>query len=354
MTSFEADIRAQGELLTELLTVNRQDELLSRAAALFSPGCPVVFTGMGSSLAAARPAVSRLVAAGLWATATEAGELLHYGLDTLVRGSLVVLVSQSGRSAETLAIGQRLRSTTGTRVIAVVNDLASPLADLGDLVVPMHAGPEVTVSTKTFMATFIAMNALADVLIGASGETINLALRANVASKLASLTSSPEMARVSAARFASVHALVVIGRGPAFAAADYGALILKEATAYPAEAMFAGSFRHGPIEIAGCATGVVVLAPSGPTQSLCVRLAGDTARLGSPTWLLTTTDHGTDARAGAEIADGLVISELPEAPEVLAPLLYCVPIQHLAVELAAIRKRQPGVVERSSKVTAFE
>jgi len=219
----------------------------------------------------------------------------------------------------------------------------------------MHAGTEVTVSTKTFIATFVALNALADVLVGTDGNTVNRALGADLVSKFGLLVSTPEMARASAVRFSRVQSLVVIGRGPAFAAADYGALILKEAAAFAAEAMFAGSFRHGPIEIVGPATGVVVLAPPGPTQSLSVRLATDTARLGSPTWLLTGgRGQGSGALAGHDTTDGLMTTDLPEVPEFLAPLVYCVPLQHLAVQLAVMRNRQPGVVERSSKVTDLE
>jgi glucosamine--fructose-6-phosphate aminotransferase (isomerizing) len=350
----EADILGQGELLREVLLVYRQPDLLRSAAALLSPGCPVVFTGMGSSLAAARPAAARVAAAGVWACATEAGELLHYGLDGLPRGSLVVLISQSGRSAETLAIGERLHALRRTRAVAIVNDLESPIAGLADLVLPMHVGPELTVSTKTYVSTFVVAHALADALVGTSGEIVNLALASDLPSKLGSLASLPEIADAGAARLSSVRTLVVIGRGPSFSAAEYGALILKEAAALAAEAMLGGSFRHGPIEIAGPDTGIVVLAPSGPTQSLCVRLATDTARLGSPTWLLTRPDPGAPGAARSETPGGLITSHLPDVPEVLAPLLYCVPLQHLAVQLAAAWNRQPGVVERSSKVTAFE
>ena len=118
--------------------------------------------------------------------------------------------------------------------------------------------------------------------------------------------------------------------------------------------MLGGSFRHGrAIEIAGPATGIIVLAPAGPTQSLCVRLAADTARAGSPTFLLTGAAAGERPGALPEAAD-LTTAHLPEVPELLAPLLYCVPMQHLAGQLAAGRNRQPGVVERSSKVTAVE
>ena len=161
MNGFEADIRAQGDLLGEVLVSYRDSGPLRNAAGLLSPGRPVVFTGMGSSLAAARPAAARVAAAGVWANAIEAGELLHYGLDGLPEGSLVVLISQSGRSAETLAVGQRLREAGGRPIIAIVNDLASPMAGLADLVLPMNAGYEATVSTKTYISTFVVAHALA-------------------------------------------------------------------------------------------------------------------------------------------------------------------------------------------------
>lgn len=354
MTGFEADIRAQGDLLRSLLTVDRQDDVLAAAAGLAAPGRPILLTGMGSSLAAARPAASRLAAAGMWATASEAGEVLHYGLDALPSGSLVVLVSQSGRSAETVALGQRLRAAGGRHLVAVVNDPASPLASLADIVVPVHAGSEVTISTKTFIATCVALDGLADALIGTGGGTAELALRTNLPAHLGQVAADPEIARPAASAFAGVQALVVVGRGPAFAAADYGALILKEACALPAEAMLAASFRHGSIEITGPTTGMIVIAPAGPTQSLCARLATDTARLGSPTWLLTAPDDAPGGGVHVEADGALIVSRLPEAPETLAPLLYAVPIQHLAVHLAQLRDREPGVVQRSAKITATE
>lgn len=354
MTGFEADIRAQGVLLHALFTVNRQDELMEAAAGLASPGRPIVFTGMGSSLAAARPAAIRLSTAGMWATVTEAGELLHYEAEGLLPGTLVVLVSQSGQSAETVRVGRRLRAVDGVRLVAVVNDPGSPLAELADVVLPVHAGAEVTVSTKTFIATLLAVHALADALLGASGQTIDTAIQLDLASRVGELASQPQIARPCASRFSGVHALLVIGRGPAYVAAEYGALILKEAAAIPAEAMFGASFRHGPIEVTGPTTGIVVLAPPGPTQSLCRRLATDTARLGSPTWLLTTHNSATDGGDDRLSPDGLLTSDLAVVPEVFAPLLYSVPLQHLAVQLAEMRDRQPGVVERSNKVTASE
>jgi glutamine---fructose-6-phosphate transaminase (isomerizing) len=350
----EADIRAQGDLLQAILTIDRQDELLLAAAALASPGCPVVFTGMGSSLAAARLAAQRIAASGRWTTVVEAGELFHYGLEGWPAGSLFVLVSQSGRSAEVVALAERLRSIGGIRLITVVNDLSSRLASLGDVVVPLRAGMETTVSTKTFLATLVVLQELADALTGDPGRTAGLILGAELPQLVRRLASGPEIADEAALGFSSVDALVVVGRGPAFAAADYAALILKETCALPAEAMPAGSFRHGPIEITGPAAGMIVLAPEGRTQTLSIRLAADTARLGSPTWLLTTSGDVPSSRGVGSDTRGLVVSELPSIPEMLAALLYAVPLQRLAVTLAELRGRQPGVLERSAKVTTME
>ncbi len=354
MTGFESDIRSQGQLLAALLTVDRQDALLARAAALADPGRPIVFTGMGSSLAAARSAAARVAAGGLWSTVGEAGELLHYGLEALPKGSLVVLVSQSGRSAETTALGERLLAAGGRRIIAIVNDPASPIARMADVVVPIRAGEEATVSTKTFVATLVLLHGLADALIGAGGDTVESALRDGLVERVGAVLADAAIAGPAASAFAGVQALVLVGRGPGFTAADYGALILKEACAIPAEAMFAGSFRHGPIEITGPSTGVIVVAPPGRTSSLCIRLAEDTARLGSPTWLLTGPGDGSNGGITGAGSNGLMVSSLPGVAERFAPFLYCLPLQHLAVRLAVLRHREPGIVERSGKVTVSE
>jgi fructoselysine-6-P-deglycase FrlB-like protein len=151
------------------------------------------------------------------------------------------------------------------------------------------------------------------------------------------------------AAFTGCPSLVVVARGPAIAAADYGALILKETAAIAAECLAGGSFRHGPMEIAGPDVGVVVLAPSGPTHELCVRLARDTAALGSPTWLIAD-----DATSLPTTTDRLRVTTLPAVGEAYAPLTMSVPIQRLAARLARGRGREPGVLLRSQKVTDRE
>jgi glutamine---fructose-6-phosphate transaminase (isomerizing) len=351
MSSFAEDIGAQGDVLRTVLTAYRDSDAdgLRAACALTNAGSQVVFTGMGSSLSAAYPAAQRVAATGRTAVAREAGELLHYGADSIPRGSLIVLISQSGRSAETLALGGRVRRS-GKAIVAVVNEADSPMADLADVVLRVHAGPEANVATRTYVASFVVVHALADALAGTRRRVVDLALAIDLPTRVAELAARPELSEEAASMFHGVDALVVLGRGPSFAAVDYGALVLKEVAAIPAEPMLGSSFRHGPIEIAGGRVGVVVLAPAGATSALGIRLASETARLGSPTWLLTSA--GSDGSYGS--SGQLVVTRLPDVPEELAPVLYHVPLQHLAGRLALLRGREPGVFRHTNKVTAVE
>jgi glucosamine--fructose-6-phosphate aminotransferase (isomerizing) len=350
VSSCEEDVWAQGEVLHDVLGAyrNPDTDALRAARALTNGVSPVIFTGMGSSLSAVYPAAERLAAAGRPAVAREAGELLYYGMDSVRAGSLVVLVSQSGRSAETLALGRALRGA-GIRIVAVVNDTGSPIAELADVVLPVHAGAEAAVATKTFVATFVTAHALADALSESGERIVDVALAIDLPTRVAGLAADPELASEAAEALVGVDALVVLGRGPSFAAADYGALITKEIAALPAEPMLAGSFRHGPIEIAGPSVGVIILAPQGATYALSTRLARETARLGSPTWLLAASAEGSDGSRSP-----LVVTQLPDVPEALAPILFHVPLQHLASRLALGRGREPGVLLRASKITAVE
>jgi glucosamine--fructose-6-phosphate aminotransferase (isomerizing) len=305
---------------------------------------------MGSSLSAARPAAARL-ASRIPAVAAEAGELLHYGLDSLPPGALMVLVSQSGRSAETLAVGERWRSRGGARILAVTNDPGSPLATLADRCLPIVAGAEATVATKTFMTTFAVLDLLAQAIAPAAAASEGAAadhLR-EAAAAVDAIADRPDIATAAAEAMSACASISLVGRGPAMAAADYGALILKETVARPAEALPGGSFRHGPLEICGPDVGVVVLAQSGATRDLSIRLALETSALGSPTWLI--------GEGSGELPQGderLRVHALPAVGEGYVPLTMSVPIQRLAADLARRHGRVPGQLLRSRKVTDIE
>jgi glutamine---fructose-6-phosphate transaminase (isomerizing) len=343
--AFIDDVRAQPAVLRGVVEAYAGAERprLDRALRLLAAEAdrPLLVIGMGSSLTAGR-ALAGLP--GRLVILEDAGELLHYGLGVASRVGVVVAVSQSGRSYETVAAVERIRVATRIPVIALVNDLDSPLARAADVALPLLAGAEANVATRTYVAAVAILLMLRD-----GGLTDRLVRDlARTADAMEALADSGA-AEAAAAHLAGCTTLVMLGRGPSLASAYYMALTTKECSAIPAEPLSGGAFRHGPLEIAGPATGIVVFAPSGPTEALGAGIAGETADLGSPTWLLTERPEGPDARPG------LLVTRLPGGlPETLGALASIVPVQLAAAELARAAGREPGVTRIATKVTDRE
>lgn len=343
--AFTDDVRAQPAVLRGVVeayaTVERPR--LERALRLLAAEAdrPLLVVGMGSSLTAGRTLMGL---PGRLVILEDAGELLHYGLGVASRVAVVVAVSQSGRSYETVAAVERIRAATRIPVIALVNDLDSPLARASDVALPLVAGVEANVATRTYVASVAIL-----LMLREGGLTDRLRRDLERTAEAMELLAGSGAAEAAAAHLAGCASLVMLGRGPSLASALYSALTTKECSAIPAEPLSGGAFRHGPLEISGPATGVVVFAPAGPTEALGAGIAGDTADLGSPTWLLTERPEGTEPRPG------LLVTGLPGGlPEMLGALASIVPVQLAAAELARAAGREPGVTRIATKVTDRE
>ena len=99
--------------------VAQRDRLDHLAAFAASPG-PIVLTGMGGSLDACHAAATALAAAGIMATVRGASELVHFGLPALAQGGILVVVSQSGESAEIVRLAEAVRHTTGRPIVCLL------------------------------------------------------------------------------------------------------------------------------------------------------------------------------------------------------------------------------------------
>lgn len=343
--AFIDDVRAQPAVLRTVVEAYAGPERarLDRALRLLAVDAdrPLLVIGMGSSLTAGRTLAGL---PGRLVVLEDAGELLHYGLGAASRVSAMVAVSQSGRSYETVAAVARIRAATRIPVIALVNDLASPLADAADVALPLLAGTEANVATRTYVAAVAIL-----LMLRAGGLTDalrrDLARTADAMDQLA----ASGAAEAAAAHLAGATSLVVLGRGPSYASALYAGLTIKECSAIPAEPLSGGAFRHGPLELAGPRTGIVVLAPAGPTEALGAGIAGETADLGSPTWLLTERPEDPAPRPN------LLVTRIPGGlPETLGALATIVPVQLAAAALARAAGREPGVTRIATKVTDRE
>jgi glutamine---fructose-6-phosphate transaminase (isomerizing) len=305
----------------------------------------VVLTGMGSSYDACYPAATRLAAAGVLAMMVDAAELLHFRLDALGPETLLVCVSQSGESAETVRVVRELRDR-GERpfIAAVTNGPASTLARLADRNLDTRGGEEHGPSTVTFAATLVVMAALSRSLAGREpAPAADAEAAAEAAERL--LADPEDTARSLAGWLGARPVLALLGRGESRAAAEMGALTLKEAARFPAESLQAAQFRHGPLELAGPELAAIVFASEAPTRSLDIRLAGELVAAGAGVLVISPDGAAPDGAAG--IATG-------ELAEAISSAVSIVPVQLLSWALARSRGLAPGTYTIASKVTTHE
>lgn len=346
---FIAEISGQPDALRRAANGLRADAAVLHAIARSAAGRHLVFTGMGSSYDACYPAVTELAGAGIIATMLDAAELLHFRTAILEHDALLVAISQSGESVEVVRTVDRVRTgATPPVVVAVTNGTENSLARTADHVLDTRAGVETGPSTMTFAASLVSVAGLGRVLAGADPGTVIDALGREAelaAAAIERLLAEPMLADELADWFGAPGTAVILGRGPARAAAEMGALTVKEAVAIPIESLQTAQFRHGPLELMGPGLAAIVVATEPETLEIDLALAAELVRAGSRV-LLVTEDDG-DVSGARSIATGPM-------DRALCPAVSIVPIQLLAWRLAGRHGREPGSYYRASKVTTHE
>ena len=346
---FIAEISGQPDAIRRAVAgLTDQLSALERVTSV-APERSLVFSGMGSSYYACHPTISELAATGVAAVHVDSSELLHFRSNILPAAGLLVLVSQSGESAEVVLLLERLeRGADGPLVLAVTNGVDNTLAGLADVVLDTRAGEEVGPSTMTFAAALVVLAAVGRVLMGTPAADVVRHLAQGVeaaAVALEELLARTALPDELAAWFGDRRTSVILGRGPARAAAEMGALTLKEAVGMPIESLQTAQFRHGPLELAGPGLAALVIATEPETRDLDVRLAGELADVGAAA-LVVVEDGDVPANVTR-----IAIGPLDRA---LAPAVSILPAQLLAWKLAVLQGRPPGSYVRASKVTTRE
>ena len=207
----------------------------------------VVFTGMGSSLHAAYPAQAWLTAMGYRAIVWEAAELLHHHLKVLSPDTLLVVVSQSGETVEVTRLLEVLPKKIN--VVAVTNVEGSHLARAGKLLLPMMAGVQAAVSTKTYTCAVAVLMYLAFAIAGELNRPLSQTLLHAVDAQEKILDRRDDLMLPTLEFFNHPPYVALLSRGADMASAFQGSLMLKEVARLAAEPITAAQFRHGPIEI---------------------------------------------------------------------------------------------------------
>jgi glucosamine--fructose-6-phosphate aminotransferase (isomerizing) len=308
----------------------------------------IVLTGMGSSYDALYPCVAALAARGVPAVMVDAAELIHFRRGLLDADALVVAVSQSGESAEVVRLAEDVAEASRPTIVSVTNDLANTLAVRADIALDTLAGSELGPSTMTFAASLVVLAAVTRVMAGEPVERAVADVRAEAERAAAAgerlLDDDGLPGRVEG-WLGRRSVIVLLGRGPARAAAEMGSLTLKEAAGLPAESLQTAQFRHGPLELAGPDLAAIVVATEPQTHDLDVGLAAELLSAGAAVLLVTADGDGPS---------GVLRVGIGSLGSMLSPAIAIVPAQLLAWRLAIERGRSPGSFTRASKVTTHE
>ena len=252
-----------------------------------------------------------------------------------LRGALFLAISQSGRSPDVI-ISARAAKDAGAFVVAIVNDVNSPLSEVADAAIPILAGRERSVAaTKSFIGSLLVILGLAASWIDEDDLNRALAEAPQVLQEAWNLDWSPAVAALS-----SANSLFVLGRGLNFAIAQEAALKLKETCGLHAEAFSAAEVKHGPMTLVGAGFPVIMLMPSGAGRDSFGTLVRDFI----------------DRRAqvimtGGEQDGALTLPFLPELHPVLAPLATIQSFYRFAVSLSLARGLDPDRPPHLRKVT---
>ncbi len=298
----------------------------------------VVLTGMGGSFHALHPLFLSLNRTGVTTLMVETSELIHAMPEVVDAATLLVVLSQSGRSVEVLRL---LEMRGDSPIIAVTNHADADLAKRADAVVLTQAGDEFSVSCKTYVASLLALQWLRGVLSSSDAKRVAKELPDTAPAAERYLKDWRDHVRALLVEMQDVKHLFLVGRGESLAAVGTGGLILKESAKFHAEGMSSAAFRHGPIEIVGPGVYVLVFEGEPAVAWLNKGLVGDVRKAG-----------GRAALVGSEAETSPY--RLPGSWSPVVPILEILPVQMLSLALAAHANREPGKFQVITKVTTVE
>ena len=261
----------------------------------------------------------------------------RYGDPLVDEHTLVVAISQSGETADTLAAVREARRQ-GATVVAVTNVVGSALSMEADGVVYMQSGPEICVAATKTMLNQIACGILLALRLGQARGVLDDEEHRRLATALTeapalverALLLEPQLAEM-AQRYAHTRNAMYIGRGVNFPVALEGAMKLKEISYIHAEGYAAGELKHGPIALLDPDVPVVALATRSRTLPKIVSNIQEVSSRDAP--VIAVVTEGENPFDAGFVRD---LVEVPLTDELISPLVNIVPLQlfayHVAVE----------------------
>ena len=255
----------------------------------------------------------------------------------LNKDDLVIIISQSGETSDTLA-ALKLAKSRGVPVLAIVNVVGSSIARAADYILYTYAGPEIAVaSTKAYVVQMCVLYLFALRLAYARGRLSEAETRRFTAQLLrAPEVIKPRLAdceqiKYLASRYVNTQSCFFIGRGFDYALSLEGSLKLKEISYVHSDAYAAGELKHGTISLITDGVPVIALATQKQVYEKTISNAKETRSRGARVLLFTTKD----AVVPEGVADAVI--RLDEYEDILMPLQLIVPLQLFAYYMAVLR-----------------
>jgi glucosamine--fructose-6-phosphate aminotransferase (isomerizing) len=327
--TLEGRIGSEAELLASFGSNAR--ELLSQVEQVQIVAC-------GTSSHAGMVARYWMEAIAGVACQVEVASEFRYRKHVVPNNTLLLTISQSGETADTLAALRASRQENYLARFAVCNVDSSSLVRESELSLLTRAGPEIGVaSTKAFTTQLVGLLLLVLATARVKGRLSDEQMEAHIGA-LRQLPSLIEQVlqldgRIEelSTHFVEKHHTLFLGRGPQYPVALEGALKLKEISYIHAEAYPAGELKHGPLALVDAEMPVVAVAPNDDLlEKLKSNLQEVRARGGE---LFVFADR----QAGVRDEPGINVLAMPPMPEILIPMVYTVPLQLLSYHVAVMR-----------------
>jgi glucosamine--fructose-6-phosphate aminotransferase (isomerizing) len=342
------------EILEQPLALRRavecypdQVDLLSSIPNLITKGkiTHIILTGMGASLFSCYPLWLSLSRKGIPATIWDTSELINYGEGILTPHALVIVVSQSGESAEIRRLTEIDKPIA--LMVGITNQASSTLGKRADVVLDIRAGAEATVSTKTYLSSLAILHLLGEQitagnLLGEKNEILSIANGMN-----AFLQALQEKVGEAINFLDCPDQLAVLGRGFSMATVQTASLILKEASKVFSFGLSAAQFRHGPRELMQPDFRTIIFGGSRATIHLNEQLALELAAHSSRVVFITPKPWDSSS-------PNILNLIIPDVSERLLPVNEILPVQLMTIPLASAIGHQAGVFSHSGKVTLSE
>lgn len=313
-----------------------------------------VFIGMGTSLHAGMTGANALEAMARIPTTAENASELRYRNPVIDDKTLVVSVTQSGETADTLA-AMELARNAGAYQIAVVEAEGTQATRLAGSTLAIKCGPEIGVAaTKTMTATMLTLSMLAARFAALRGK-LSPESEAELVSAMSALPAhvgrameNEENIKQMAHKLTKYDHLLYLGRGAGFPAAMEGALKMKEVAYIHAEGYAAGEMKHGAIALISEKMPTIAIAPRDEMFEKMLSNVNEVKSRGGKVIVLTTDDDDVMKT----IVDDVI--SVPKTHPLLQPILNVIPMQQLAYHTAVALGLDPDKPRNLAKTVTVE